>query len=73
MPDMTTRDADMREAAIRFAMGVLRRASDWQDGQHALGDHDRFGPWLEKSGDPLAEAQSIVRQAEERLGDQLPY
>jgi hypothetical protein len=62
-----------REAAIRFVMGVLRVATDWQDGQHALADHERFGPWLEASGDPLAEAQAIIREAETRLGDALPY
>ena len=61
-----------REAAIRFTMGVLCRASDWQEGQHALADHGRFGPWLEATGDALAEAQSIIREAEERLGDKLP-
>jgi hypothetical protein len=69
-----TGDEVMREQAIRFVMGVLRHASDWQEGQHALADHPRFGPWLEASGyDALAEAQSIIREAEERLGDALPY
>jgi hypothetical protein len=64
---------DIREDAIRFTMGVLRHAKDWQDGQTALGDHDRFRPWLDEGSDPIAEAQSIVREAEERLGDELPY
>ena len=60
-----------REAAIRFVMGILRHARDWQEGQDALSNHDRFGPWLGDDG--IAEAQSIIREAEERLGDKLPY
>lgn len=62
-----------RAAAIRFVMGVLRNARDWQEGQHALADHPRFGPWLEATGDALAETQAIIREAESRLGDDLPY
>jgi hypothetical protein len=66
---------DIREDAIRATMRVLRRATDWQEGQTFLGQDDRFGPWLvEESGDDgIALAQSIVREAEERLGDELPY
>lgn len=64
---------DIQEAAIRFTMGVLRRASDWQDGQDALANHPKFGPWLEESGNELADAQAIIREAEDRLGDDLPY
>lgn len=63
----------VREEAIRYAMGVLRHASDWQEAQFALGNHSRFGPWLHESGDEIAEAQSVIRIAEERLGDELPY
>ena len=67
-----------REQAIRFTMGVLRNATDWQEGQHALADSDRFGPWVEEQarGDALeavSVCQSIIREAEERLGDALPY
>jgi hypothetical protein len=65
--------SNIREDAIRFTMGVLRNASDWQEGQTALGEHDRFGPWLEEGSDPVADAQSIIRDAEEHLGDALPY
>ena len=61
---------DIREKAIRYTMGVLRHARDWQEGEHALANHDVFGPWL---GDDIAEAQSIIREAEERLGDDVPY
>jgi hypothetical protein len=69
---------DIRENAIRFTMGVLRQASDWQEGQTALADHPLYGVWLEEqfADDELAmiaEAQSIVRAAEDRLGDALPY
>ena len=64
---------DTREAAIRFTMSVLRHATDWQDGQHALADHPRFGPWLEASGDPVVEAAAIISEAEKRLGDDVPY
>jgi hypothetical protein len=59
--------------AINFAMSVLRTANDWQDGEHALADHDVFGPWIEESGNAIAEAQRIIRKAEAKLGDQLPY
>ncbi len=65
-------------AAIHYTASVLRTASDWQEGEQALINHSRFGPWLreECGGDELAmhsKAQYIVSKAEERLGDQLPY
>lgn len=65
----------MRERAIRYTMGVLRTARDWQEGQHALADHSQFGPWLNRlaGDDSISVAQSIIREAEERLGDELPY
>jgi hypothetical protein len=63
---------DTREQAIVFTMRVLERASDWQDGQDALANSS-FADWLEATGDALAEAQSIIREAEERLGARLPY
>lgn len=63
-----------RERAIIFVMGVLRNAKDWQEGAHALAEHRRFGPWLRKNfPDPASEAQNIIREAEDTLGDQLPY
>lgn len=65
--------ADIEERAIRFTMDVLRRARDWQEGQHALANHAEFGPWLDRDGEAITEAQSIIRQAEERLGADLPY
>jgi hypothetical protein len=58
-----------REMAVRFAVSVLRRAEDWQDAQHALADHDIFGPWLERTygEDVLSAVQSIIGEAEGRL------
>lgn len=64
---------DIREQAIRFTMSVLHRATDWQEGQDALANHDRFGPWLAKSADPIGDSQDIIRAAEDRLGASLPY
>ena len=67
---------DIREDAIRYTMTVLRSATDWQEGQHALANHPKFGPWLNVEDDSLGgleEAQSIIHEAEERLGDELPY
>lgn len=69
----TTRDADLKEAAIHFAMRQILRASDWQDVQHALADHPRFGPWLDEGGNANVDAQAIICQAERRLGNQVPY
>jgi len=64
-----SRVAVTREFAVGFAVSILRRADDWQDAQHAMADHPRIGPWLEASGDPIAAAQSIIREAEQRLDD----
>lgn len=69
---------DIREDAIRATMHVLRRATDWQEGQAFLGDDDRFRPWLDEQAggdemEAISIAQGIVREAEERLGDELPY
>lgn len=63
------------EAAVRFTMSVLRRASDWQEGQHALADHPVFGPWVIQfaGGDEVRFCDPIIREAEERLGEDLPY
>jgi hypothetical protein len=63
------------ERATLFAMGVIRHARDWQEAQHALFDHDTFGPWLRSrmaDDHDDAEMMSIIRHAEERLGDDLP-
>jgi hypothetical protein len=64
-----------RELAVSVAMGALRRAEDWQDAQDALANHVTVGPWLRGTfgADVLSEVQSIIREAEEQLGDELPY
>lgn len=59
-----------REAAIRFAMREIVRSTDWQEVENALANDTVFGPWL--SGDATLPAQSIIREAEDRLGDQIP-
>ena len=51
-------------------MKTILRATDWQDVQDALSNHPTIGPWLGEDG--LALAQAIIREAEERLGDDLP-
>jgi hypothetical protein len=64
----------IREEAVRYTMRILRTATDWQDGQTALYNHDYYGSWLrEEDPDSPEPAQSIIREAEERLGNQLPY
>lgn len=61
-----------REQAVRYAMGEIRCATDWQEVQEALANHDEIRPWLDEDGDPVALAQSIIREAEGRFGDDLP-
>lgn len=62
-----------RDDAITFCMSVLRQVSDWQEGQDALYQHQVFGPWLrEQDPDSPRPAQSIISEAEQRLGDDLP-
>jgi hypothetical protein len=65
----------MYEQGVRYAMTVLVKAKDWQEAQHALIEHDRIGPWLlgVHGDDAVEEIQSIIHEAEERLGDRLPY
>lgn len=59
----------IREDAITFAARVLTDAKDWQEAEHALADHAVFGPHLEIGGNPVGEAQSIIREAEQRLSE----
>jgi hypothetical protein len=64
-----------RNEAVTYAMSVLRTADDWQEAQHALANHSTVGPWLnEYFGDYVVSGvQSIIREAEEKLGVNLPY
>ena len=64
----------IRDRAVSFAESVIMRATDWQEVQHALGDHDEFGPWLDREygDDAISAAQSIINDAENRLGDKMP-
>jgi hypothetical protein len=66
---------ETREAATRYAMTVLRLAPDWQEAQHALADHAIFGPWLREHhpDSEVSACESIIREAEKRLSDELPY
>jgi len=62
---------DVRERAIDHIVEVLSTAGDWQEAQHALADHDEFGPWIvaECGGDEMAEVamcQALIGHAEER-------
>ena len=60
--------------ALRYTVSVLRHAKDWQEAQGALADHPRFGPWISESGaDEISLCQQLIREAEEILGDALPY
>ena len=55
--------------AVNFAASVILRSTDWQDVQHALFDHEVFGPWLtEKQSDGVP----VIRKAEKLLGKNLP-
>jgi hypothetical protein len=58
----------MEERAVRYAMHILRAATDWQEAQHALANHPVLGPWLEEGGDPVMDCQRVIREAEDRLG-----
>lgn len=57
--------------AVSFAMDKILHSTGWQQVQDLLSNHDEFGPWLEHEHG-MAEAQAIIRQAEERLGNRLP-
>jgi hypothetical protein len=67
---------DIHEQAVRSMVHFLKTASDWQEGQDYLSNHKLFGPWLGETfgeDDALGEIQSIIRDAEDRIGDALPY
>lgn len=68
---------DTRSNAITYTVSVLRKTEDWQEAQHALADHPVYGPWIEAECadeyDAISFVQSIIREAEDRLGEALPY
>ena len=67
---MTT---DLHDYAVRYAKGVIKTSTDWQQVQDALANHSRIRAWLDATyGDDVAGCQSIIREAEEQLGDDLP-
>ncbi len=70
MTDMIT----TQDRALAFAKSLIMKTKDWQEVQHALADHDEFRTWLEETygDDVLGGVQSIIRKAEEQLGDKLP-
>lgn len=59
--------------AVLFAETIILGARDWQDVQDALANHPVHGPWLRRNPDPLVQAQGILREAEDNLGDRVPY
>ena len=68
-------EAANREQAVSYLVRwVLPSASDWEDGTRALANHPTIGPWLRGAhgADAIDVATSIVREAEERMGDALP-
>ena len=75
VPEQMEGYMDMRERAVRNVMEVLRHASDWQEGQNWLSENDYFHAWIEEEApdNELSLCQSIVHEAEERLGAELPY
>jgi len=62
---------DVEEGAVEYAARVLDGAEDWQEAQHALADHDEFGPWIVArcGGDGMAQVtmcQALIGRTEER-------
>ncbi len=55
--------------AVDYVRDVLRTAGDWQEAQHALADHDEFGPWIVAAcgGDEMAQivmCQTLISRSE---------
>ena len=70
-------DTYNRRVAVVYVKTVLLNAKDWQEGQHAMADHPTIGPWLRGAyhddDDRIPVIESIIRTAEDELGDRLPY
>jgi hypothetical protein len=61
---------DIERRAVDYVASVLSTAGDWQEAQHALADHDEFGPWIvaQCDGDEMeqvAMCQRLIGKAEE--------
>jgi hypothetical protein len=66
-----------RDDAVSFAMSIIKRSKDWQEVQDAMANNAPVRAWLEgeAGGDDqavISVAQSVIHEAEERLGDKLP-
>ncbi|ACK79904.1 hypothetical protein RU820_05325 [Acidithiobacillus ferrooxidans] len=69
-----------REKVVRFAVHQLMesQAQDWQEVQTALAENTCFRGWIyQESGGVEEEAiviiQDVIREAESRIGADLPY
>lgn len=60
---------NLQTRMIAFAAAAIRDATDWQDVQTALLEHDEFSAALD--GDPGL-IQSVIRQAEASFQGNLP-
>jgi hypothetical protein len=80
MPRLYPDDAKAtRSMATVFAMNTIlhKSVTDWQEVQEALANNEKIHAWLENetSADEMAMialSQSVIREAEERLGDKMP-
>lgn len=63
--------------AVRYAEQAVQNAKDWQEVQHALAEHPVHGPWIRSIAmddmDCAKIAQEVISEAEEKLGDRVPY
>lgn len=66
-----------RPSLVRYAMSVLRTATDWQEAQTAIANNPRWRAFAEEQGGDesgaLAFVQGVIADAEEMLGDDLTY
>ena len=66
-----------REDAVDFAVGAIMRSKDWQDVQNEMANDDRVRAWVDQESGgnddaSLSVCQSVISEAEERLGDEMP-
>lgn len=60
---------DIKARALAFTKAAILRSTDWQEVENALSNHDEYSAWL---GDDSSAYQSLIREAEEALGDKIP-